>query len=127
MHGNAKESLGPSKGWLKDSPMGRFGTRGIIYAENFTQTDGKIRKWMGIHAGRSYKDFLDRVTEGCIRLRFDRDMLKILNFIANDPLDNIEVTNNKGRQGTATLLEDQMELLNPYIPSDDPVWGHFDE
>ena len=50
-----------------DSEYGTYGNGGIYRAVSFTQSDGKRRSGMAIHSGRSYKAFLSRKTQGCIR------------------------------------------------------------
>ena len=103
MHGDEEETKGPSAGQLKDSKDGRFGEFGIILAQDFLQTDGLFRTVMGIHAGRAYLPFFERVTEGCLRTRYDMSILLMSMIMRNDPLTHIRVINNKGRMGTVTL------------------------
>ena len=50
---------------LLDSPNSSYGKGGIYRANSFTQTNGKYRSGMAIHAGREDRSFLTRRTKGC--------------------------------------------------------------
>jgi hypothetical protein len=63
-HGNRRGSGGR----LLDSKNGAYGEEGTYRAESFEETTtGQTRRGMGVHAGREYKDFEDRITMGCVR------------------------------------------------------------
>lgn len=77
-----------------DSYNGTYGDGGIYRAYPFTQTNGTYRAGMAIHAGRGYKPFLKRPTEGCIRTTPEA-MIAIDNAILDyGPLTTITVEDN---------------------------------
>jgi len=111
-----------------DSRNGRYGKYGTIVAEPFTQTDGKYRIGMAIHAGRTYLNFMERVTDGCIRLDSGFDMSRIVKFIKNDPLDYLLIINNKERQGMSNgvVTVGDPELLS-YWNDNNQQWINVNE
>ncbi|WP_421802547.1 hypothetical protein [Flagellimonas sp.] len=52
----------------RDSRNGAYGSNGIYRARNFKDARiGQTRRGMGVHGGREYKEFSNRITNGCIR------------------------------------------------------------
>ncbi|WP_422080551.1 DUF6443 domain-containing protein [Ulvibacterium sp.] len=56
---------------FSDSRNGAYGELGIYRVHPFRDNNGIRRTGMGFHAGREYKDFFKRVTNGCIRCEPD--------------------------------------------------------
>ena len=115
MHGDHKDR----KGRLDDSSDGAYGEGGIYRAQTFTQDDGKVRIGMGIHAGREYLDFEDRVTMGCIRTTpeaFEAITTAIANY---GPLRSIIIRNNESSSQSSvvnSIYPQQRPSLNLQLP-----------
>ncbi|MCU0351893.1 MAG: hypothetical protein MUF43_13865 [Flavobacterium sp.] len=104
-HGNAVDK----KGVKKDSREGMYGVNGDYVAKSFTQSDGKFRKGMAIHAGRaSNADQVGFNTMGCIRTS-ENTMVEIDKAINKyGLLESITILNNKSRQ-------DNISISQPYL------------
>ena len=100
---------------LLDSPNSSYGAGGIYRVINFTQSDGKVRKGMAIHAGREDKPFFTRKTNGCIRTT-PECMLSIDKAIKDfGPLTYLIVKENKPIESRpeATAIDPVIAPIQP--------------
>ena len=105
-----------------DSPNSSYGAGGIYRAKiKFTQTDGKVREGMAIHAGRENRPFLRRKTKGCIRV-FQQAMVAIDNAIIEfGSLTTITVKNNQPQKQRDPVSAVSTPTPSPIVPTPVPV------
>jgi len=121
-HGSQKDK----RDIVKDSENGAYGSGGIFRAQNFWETTSdKQRTGMGFHAGRANKDFLNRVTMGCVRLESEDFFQEIIDAIEEyGPLGRSIFYDNKESDNS----EEAEEIWNELHPNtDSPVEDSNDE
>jgi RHS repeat-associated protein len=102
MHGNQVDINGVKK----DTRKGMYGVNGAYVSNSFTQTDGKRRVGMAIHAGRANSaGQVGSKTLGCIRVS-ENTMEEIGSAIDKyGSLESVTILNNKTRQDNATISQ----------------------
>ena len=92
------------KGVLKNDRNGMYGVYGDYVAKNFTQSDGKHRSGMAIHAGRaSSAEQVGFNTNGCVRVS-ENTMIEIGKAIDKyGSMESITILNNKASQDNAKI------------------------
>jgi RHS repeat-associated protein len=104
-------------GGSADTPKGEYGSHGIFRAMDFTESNGNKRTAMGVHSGREgEKDLANRegvehATNGCIRTT-DSAMAQIVATAAVDPIETIEVKNNKSAQSGSQQKTEHSDQFN---------------